>query len=556
MKKNSVIFLFAVIAVLAIWTRLSQLDSLPIAPYWEEAALGYDAYSLLKTGKDHHGNPWPILAIESFGDWKPSGYFYAAIPSIALFDLTVFAVRLPSAIAGLAIIAGVGVLAYQLKGNALLAVFLTTISPWAILFSRAAWEVNVSTALILWGVIFSLKSMKSSRRRQIYLFSSVILFIFSIYTYHATRVIAPLLLGSLILYQLFDAKNKQSATFRILPSAILFMALFLPLLIAVKNPQVSQRFQETSIFSDLDIIVESNERRERADYSLVSTVLYNRYALFGREILNNALDHLNPQFLFISGDENPRHSTGLFGLLYHFEIVFLIIGFIYILIQGSTKQRFLLIWILITLIPVSLSKATPHALRFLPALPAVILLSHFGIIKLLSWIEHTFSQLEKLPVKNLALLCLVGLYTASFSVFWRHYSTTYRIKTASEWQYGYEELMTVVHDYRKSDQTAQIAISRKYGRPAMYYWFFTKANPTDVQNAETSAPMDQGEFLAYQNLYFFTEIKDLENVQPSLIAVTPAERPMIENEYREIHQIVSPTGEIIWNIFEHKDLSL
>ena len=104
MKKVHTVLLFVLIAVIAIWTRLYQLDSLPISPYWEEVALGYDAYSLLNTGKDHHANPWPILAVESFGDWKPSGYFYAAVPSVALFNLSVFAVRLPAALAGLAII--------------------------------------------------------------------------------------------------------------------------------------------------------------------------------------------------------------------------------------------------------------------------------------------------------------------------------------------------------------------------------------------------------------------------------------------------------------------
>src|SRR3546814_592991 len=77
------------------FVRLFNLEALPPSPYWEEVAIGYDAYSVLKTGKDHHGTQLPVVAFESFGDFKPTLYFYATIPAIAIFGLNVFAVRLP-----------------------------------------------------------------------------------------------------------------------------------------------------------------------------------------------------------------------------------------------------------------------------------------------------------------------------------------------------------------------------------------------------------------------------------------------------------------------------
>ncbi|MFH2061503.1 MAG: phospholipid carrier-dependent glycosyltransferase, partial [Candidatus Beckwithbacteria bacterium] len=99
MKKLDKIFL-GLIVFLAIFLRFVNLGSNPPSLYWEEAALGYDAYSILKTGKDFHGNPWPLVAFESFGDYKPSLYFYTTVPFIALFDLTPLAVRFPSALFG------------------------------------------------------------------------------------------------------------------------------------------------------------------------------------------------------------------------------------------------------------------------------------------------------------------------------------------------------------------------------------------------------------------------------------------------------------------------
>ena len=93
-------YLIYLILALAFFLRFYRLDSNPSSLYWEEAALGYDAYSILKTGKDFHGNFLPLVAFESFGDYKPSLYFYAAVPSIAIFGLNEFAVRFPSALFG------------------------------------------------------------------------------------------------------------------------------------------------------------------------------------------------------------------------------------------------------------------------------------------------------------------------------------------------------------------------------------------------------------------------------------------------------------------------
>ena len=82
MKKISLFIVLRILILsLAAFLRLYHLDSLT-SPYWEEAALAYDSYSLLKTGQDHHGNDWPIVAFESFGDSKVHFYFYSALPFI------------------------------------------------------------------------------------------------------------------------------------------------------------------------------------------------------------------------------------------------------------------------------------------------------------------------------------------------------------------------------------------------------------------------------------------------------------------------------------------
>src|SRR3989338_7032275 len=95
MKKYLIILILILASVLRLW----NLSNYPMGLNADEAALGYNAYSLLITGRDEHSHAWPIN-LESFGDFKPAGYAYMLIPFIKVFGLTEFAVRLPSAIFG------------------------------------------------------------------------------------------------------------------------------------------------------------------------------------------------------------------------------------------------------------------------------------------------------------------------------------------------------------------------------------------------------------------------------------------------------------------------
>ncbi|MBI5019248.1 hypothetical protein HZB58_03170, partial [Candidatus Gottesmanbacteria bacterium] len=86
MKKIS----FIIIIILAAFLRLWQLGNVPVSPDWDEAALGYNAYSILKTGKDEYGIFLP-RTLRSFDDYKPPLYTYLAIPAVAAFGLTTWA---------------------------------------------------------------------------------------------------------------------------------------------------------------------------------------------------------------------------------------------------------------------------------------------------------------------------------------------------------------------------------------------------------------------------------------------------------------------------------
>ena len=97
MKNKNIILLFLII-LLAFALRFWKLDSYP-AINADEAAIGYNAYSLIQTGMDEHGHSWPIH-FQSFNDYKPGLYFYTVLPFVKILGLNAWAVRIPGALFG------------------------------------------------------------------------------------------------------------------------------------------------------------------------------------------------------------------------------------------------------------------------------------------------------------------------------------------------------------------------------------------------------------------------------------------------------------------------
>ena len=99
MKKETRNKLFLVlIIILAFGLRFWRITNYP-ALNADEAALGYNAYSLLETGLDEHGNRWPIH-FQSFNDYKPGLFVYLFLPFVKILGLNEWSLRIPNAFIG------------------------------------------------------------------------------------------------------------------------------------------------------------------------------------------------------------------------------------------------------------------------------------------------------------------------------------------------------------------------------------------------------------------------------------------------------------------------
>ena len=95
--------ILACILLIAIFFRFYNLSNVPPSASLDEVSMGYNAYSILHTGRDEYGNNLPIL-LRAYDDWRPALYVYLVIPFVKALGLDIFSVRLPSAILSLCII--------------------------------------------------------------------------------------------------------------------------------------------------------------------------------------------------------------------------------------------------------------------------------------------------------------------------------------------------------------------------------------------------------------------------------------------------------------------
>ncbi|MEO8581137.1 MAG: hypothetical protein ABI425_00995 [Patescibacteria group bacterium] len=550
--------LILVILMVSLVLRIYKLNVTPPSLYWEEAALGYDAYSVLKTGMDHHGHWFPVVAFESFGDYKPALYFYSIIPFLFVFGLSVWSVRIPSVIAGVLIvyfsgkIAGLLFQSEELHNSSemgwgrtliqpeILTMIITCFSPWAIQFSRGGWEVNLATALLSIGVYFGLRagsivqSQPNQKKAMLSFYTlTVLLFVLSAYTYHATRVIAPLL-GIVLAYPLivrYKTNWKQ-----ICMLAVLAFGLMLPILLFIRDPSVGHRLQETSTFSTGKEVLESNFYMQQFGSNVVTKLLFHRYWFYLRTIMINAATHLRLDFLFLSGDQNFRHSIQYFGLFFPTDFVLLILSLFTLIKKWQGKYHFLWLWWVIGLIPASLALPVPHALRTLPILPVYMSVLGLGLFALIQYIR-------KMPFSKILLSGVAVLFCIELIMYLNFYFLAYPKLYASEWQYGYQQMVESIQNNSQSGE--KVYITREYGRPAMYYWFFSKTNPSDVQSENAAAPKDQGEFLNFKNVTFSDSLTGNEK---GLIASTYKQRQFF-SDVTEIETIMDLKGQPVWLVY-------
>lgn len=452
------------VVIIALGLRLFHLSSNPPSISWDEASLGYNALTISTTGKDEHGEFFPLARFIAFGDYKPPGYIYTAVPFVKLLGLSVLSIRLPSVLAGIGMVIITFFLVKELFGSkkmALLSSFFLAVSSWSVFLSRAAYESNLASFFNLCGIYFLYLSFK----RKWTLILSVLFFWLSFYTFNANRIIAPVLFITLLILNL--KKVTGNIKWFIL-SIILSIIFLLPSITYLQSRESRLRFQEVSIFNNLEPIKLSNTRLELDGMSIISRVMHNRRVLFALDFLKHYSDNFKLGFLFSQGDVNPRLNVQSMGQLYVFDLFFIILAVYYLSKRLDKRILPIIIWMLIASIPAGTARETPHALRILSVLPTFQIISAYGLYFFSVWVRNHLSRLKNCVFITL----LVILVVTNIFYFLHDYFIHFPIEWSGEWQYGYREVVDFVTvNQNKYDH---IFVTDSLGRPYIFFAFYNK----------------------------------------------------------------------------------
>lgn len=467
LAKTKIVLL--IIFILAIFLRFWQLGENPPSLTWDEAAWGYNAYSLGIDGKDEFGRFLPLNYLESFGDFKPTMYAYLDVIPVKVFGLTEFATRFPSAFFGVLTVLITYFLTKRIFWNskskevyALFSALFLAISPWHIMLSRAAFEANVATFFIVGGVWLFLKGIQENKW---YVVVSIVFFIFSIYSFNSARIVAPLLV---LFFGIVFRKNLIENKKQTITAVLVGVVLMLPILGFLFSPQASLRFKEVNIFTDIDIVKTSNQEIIN-DSSVWSRMIHNRRVGYSLSYLKHYFDNFNPNFLFIKGDGNPKFSTQDVGQMYLWDLPFFIAGILFLIKRKEGHWWIIPVWLVMAIIPAATARETPHALRIEVALPTFQILVAYGFSQFLFYVKN-HKKLFKTAVFILGLLLF-----SNFFYFFRNYNTHYSYIFSGEWQYGYKDSIGYVKSVEENFDN--IYITSDMGRPYIYYLFYTKTDP-------------------------------------------------------------------------------
>ncbi len=406
MVRKSILLLVGIL-ILGFAIRVYRITQMPM--YGDELTMIYDTYSILKTGKDATGEPYPLTF--RMGAGRPGGYIYASIPFVYLFGPTESGVR------GLSLFSSLGaiVLMYFLGKKlfsekvGLIASFLTSISLWDIYLARGGFEAHFALFLALFGIVSFLYSK--------YL-PWAVSWGLAVLTYPTFKLTLPLMFLILSWFGGFRALFKN----KIFLVSIVVLSIFGGIVLreTIKG-RSEERFLKINILSDQELKAQIIQRiNEERNLSTIpegfKPIFYNRPLEYSRILLENYVDNLSPRFLYLRGDGNPRHNPGEWGMFYLVDFPLLFFGIFFLWKNKKRELALLVSWILITPFAGMLI-GDPHALRNDLMLPAFIFIFSYALTKLPKKLAILFIALMIIQL-IVVLQRVYFLASNKFASFW------------------------------------------------------------------------------------------------------------------------------------------
>lgn len=466
MNKRTIIIILTLITLLGGVLRFWDITKNPISLSIDEVAFGINAYSILKTGRDEWGIFLPLI-FKSVGDYKSPILIYSLVPSVAIFGLNEFAVRFTTALVGVLSIPLLYLLIISLtKKNTLSLVgagFLA-ISPWHIYYSRFSSDLLMALFFLILGMWFFIKMLDGGKRWAV---GAGLILALSMYTYHSEKVFIPFLVfATLILNRTYLIKQRGG----LLIFLSIFLSLVFLLVILVIFGEAGTRAGMVFIAQDIDYtryVILDHLHRGINENILLFFFWAKRY-----------LNYFQPNFLFFSGLNMTLPGTIGLGIMYLFEIPWLLLGIVELIKQKIPHKATIVLWVLIGILPASITNNEQSAGRALVIIPPLVLISALGAIRFFSWIKSLKIHF-RISLMVFYGVVIIVTFIHAFLIFAVHF--TYERDEA--FMAGTKE--TILYAIANQDKYQEIVFDPKRGVdagdivniPYAYILFYSKYDP-------------------------------------------------------------------------------
>ncbi len=463
--------------ILSLFFTVYKNTSSPPCINADEAAFGYSAYSLLKTGADEFGHVLP-LRLKSFGDYKMPLYSYLSMPFIGMLGLNDVGIRSLNVVLAISMPIVIFYLVKELFDRdeiGVIAALFVSVSLGLGMIERQAHEAILAVFLTSLASLFFLRFLKTNSYKYGILFVASIFL--SLFSYQSSRLYAIFFLIFAIAH-FFHKRVMSKAMSFFLVVFIVSLSVFAVSDIVYKPERVKNLF----LISNPGFSLRLSELHAEGG----SRVAYNKIALGVREVLFQHMQYLSPQFLVVNGDKNLRFGFPGMSPMSPVEYVFIFIG-LYYLFKKEEKWRFFIVSILIiSPLTAALSWNEGSITRSLFILIPAIIISAYGVYHIL-----LLANRRKILFYVLFILFFVEsvfLYY-SWDFYFNHYPK--RALVARTWQCGYKELASYVKaNYNNFDK---FYITRKNGEPYIFLLYYLNFSPEKYQKQATlTAPDEYG----------------------------------------------------------------
>ena len=472
-KTLSIILIFVAGLVL----RFYLLGQVPNGLTTDEADVGYNAYSLIKTHKDVYGRTFPLF-LQSFNDYKPGLGTYLQIPAVYFIGPSDFSIRLLPAITGSVVPL---LLFFFLKlshpKNTILpftALVLTTLSPWEIALSRME-NVIVSVFLfLLFLIFFSLSITKNPK----YIIACALVLAISFYEYYASIIYSPLIALFLIsLYFKFFLKSIKI----VIVSIGIFLLIASPAIVNYFSEQGRSRVSAINVFTaDVTLPVSLKEMEyDKESSNKLFTIFHNRRFVYINTYLDNYFDFFNMDYLFVNSAKIRYFYVNYVGLLYAVELPFFFYGIWCLMRRRSKNDLLILALLLMGPIPGAfvLGAAYPH--RALIFILAIQIISALGVAEFFQKCKSLKARIFKISI--------IGLYLISVVFFLHQYFVHSPQEFNNESNNGawlsteVKTAIPVLRQHQNNYEKIVFTWSVAKLAPAVYFMFYEKLDPTQFQ---------------------------------------------------------------------------